>query len=59
MMPSHFVDSPKTGEKWLSYLEVLRSGEEVVGGIYEDIVAWGTRPFEPLFAKLARSRRRA
>jgi hypothetical protein len=55
---SQFVDSPKTKEKWLSYLEILRTGEDasVVDTtlIYEeDIFDWVAQPFEPLFAKLA------
>lgn len=54
--PLQFVDSPATTEKYLSYLEVLRSGEEVIGDIYEtDVFDWVTRPFEALFADLAPS----
>ncbi|KAF5024188.1 hypothetical protein F66182_3702 [Fusarium sp. NRRL 66182] len=38
----------------LTYLEVLRSGEEVLGNIYDtDVYEWVTAPFEPLFAELA------
>ncbi|KAK3934005.1 hypothetical protein QBC46DRAFT_400822 [Diplogelasinospora grovesii] len=52
--PSQFVHSPATTEKYLSYLEVLRSGEEVIGDIFDtDVFEWVTRPFEPLFAELA------
>ncbi|KAI1406395.1 hypothetical protein F4819DRAFT_440350 [Hypoxylon fuscum] len=54
--PSHFVNSPATTKMYLSYLEVLRSGEEVIGDIYDtDVFEWVTRPFEPLFAQLAPS----
>lgn len=54
--PSQFVNSPATTEKYLSYLEVLRSGEEVIGDIFDtDVYEWVTRPFEPLFAELAPS----
>ncbi|KAK1766095.1 hypothetical protein QBC33DRAFT_108099 [Phialemonium atrogriseum] len=54
--PSQFVNSPATTEKYLSYLEVLRSGEEVIGDIFDtDVFEWVTRPFEPLFAELAPS----
>lgn len=54
--PSQFINSPATTEKYLSYLEVLRSGEEVIGNVYDtDVFEWVTRPFEPLFAELAPS----
>jgi hypothetical protein len=54
--PSQFVNSPATTEKYASYLEVLRSGEEVIGDIFDtDVFEWATRSFEPLFAELAPS----
>ncbi|KAF7555258.1 hypothetical protein G7Z17_g2265 [Cylindrodendrum hubeiense] len=54
--PSHFVNSPTMTDKYLSYLEVLRSGEEVLGDIYDtDVYEWVMAPFEPLFAELAPS----
>jgi serine/threonine protein kinase len=54
--PSKFVNSPIMTEKYLSYLEVLQSGEEVLGDIYDtDVYEWVMAPFEPLFAELAPS----
>ncbi|KAM0438526.1 hypothetical protein ACHAPT_001275 [Fusarium lateritium] len=42
--PSQFVNSPITTDKYLSYLEVLRSGEEVLGDIYDtDVYEWDIR----------------
>ncbi len=40
--PLQFVDSPATTEKYLSYLEVLRLGEEVIGDIYETRLGYPT-----------------
>ncbi|KAL1864294.1 hypothetical protein VTK73DRAFT_5968 [Phialemonium thermophilum] len=52
--PSQFVNSPATTQEYLSYLEVLRSGEEVIGDIFDtDVYDWVTRPFEQLFVELA------
>ncbi|KJZ71697.1 hypothetical protein HIM_08894 [Hirsutella minnesotensis 3608] len=52
--PSGFVNSPIMTKKYLAYLEVLRSGEEVVGDIYDtDVYEWLMTPFEPLFVELA------
>jgi hypothetical protein len=52
--PSRFVNSPATTEKYMSYLEVLRSGEEVIDDIYEtDVLDWATQPFESFFVELA------
>ncbi|KAI6750887.1 hypothetical protein HG530_014337 [Fusarium avenaceum] len=52
--PSEFVNSPMMTDKYLSYLEVLRSGEEVLGDIYDtDVYERVMTPFEPLFAELA------
>jgi len=58
VLPSQFVDSPMTKEKWQSYLAVIRSGEDATvtqdTDIYEDaILDWVAQPFEPLFAELA------
>lgn len=54
IFPSQFVNSPIMTEKYLQYLEVLRSGEEVVGDIYDtDVYEWVMTPFEPLFIELA------
>ncbi|KAB5572201.1 hypothetical protein GE09DRAFT_1098671 [Coniochaeta sp. 2T2.1] len=54
--PSHFINSPATTKTYISYLEVLRSGEEVIGDVYDtDVFEWVTRPFELLFAELAPS----
>ncbi|KAK2616716.1 hypothetical protein QQS21_000328 [Conoideocrella luteorostrata] len=52
--PSHFVNLPAMTEKYLTYLEVLRSGEEVLGEIYDtDVFEWIMKPFEPLLVELA------
>lgn len=52
--PSHFYNSPQTAVKYLAYLEVLRSGEEQIDGLFEsDFNKWATLPFEPLFRELA------
>ncbi|KAH7176830.1 hypothetical protein EDB81DRAFT_864294 [Dactylonectria macrodidyma] len=54
VLPSHFTYSPTMTDKYLSYLEVLRSGEEVLGDIYDtDVYEWIIAPFEPLFDELA------
>ncbi|KAI5866347.1 hypothetical protein GGS23DRAFT_556699 [Durotheca rogersii] len=54
--PPQFVNSPATTEKYLSYLEVLKSGEEVINDIFDtDVLEWATQPFEPFFAELAPS----
>lgn len=52
--PSNFVNSPTMTKTYLSYLEVLRSGEEVLGEIFEtDVYEWVMAPFEPFFAEHA------
>ncbi|ATY66940.1 kinase-like domain [Cordyceps militaris] len=52
--PSHFVDSPVMTQKYLVYLEVLRSGEEVIDDIYDtDVFEWVMTPFEALLVELA------
>ncbi|KAJ2976253.1 hypothetical protein NQ176_g5060 [Zarea fungicola] len=52
--PSNFVNSPTMTERYLTYLEVLRSGEEVVGDVYDtDVFEWVMDPFESLFVELA------
>lgn len=54
--PSKFVNSPVMTKKYLSYLEVLKSGEEVLDDIYDtDVYEWVMLPFEPFFAELAPS----
>ncbi|KAI1411870.1 hypothetical protein F5Y13DRAFT_190873 [Hypoxylon sp. FL1857] len=54
IFPWEFVNSPDTKEKYMSYLEILRSGEEVIDGIFDtDVFDWAMRPFEPFFAELA------
>jgi hypothetical protein len=43
--PSQFVNSLMMTDKYLSCLEVLRSGEEVLGDIYDtDVYEWITAP---------------
>ncbi|OAQ99332.1 hypothetical protein LLEC1_06900 [Akanthomyces lecanii] len=52
--PSNFIDSPGMSERYLEYLAVLRSGEEVLGDIYEsDVFEWLVTPFEPYLVELA------
>lgn len=52
--PTQFVNSPMTSAKYLQYIEVLQSGEEVVGDIYDtDVYEWATTPYESLFVELA------
>ncbi|KAI1077214.1 hypothetical protein F5B20DRAFT_277353 [Whalleya microplaca] len=54
--PSQFVNSPATTEKYLLYLEVLRSGEEVIDDVFDtDVYDWATRPFESFYTELAPS----
>jgi hypothetical protein len=54
--PSQFVDSPETTSKYMSYLELLRSGEQTLGDILDtDVFEWVTRPFLPLFDEHAPS----
>lgn len=52
--PSNFVNSPSTTNKYKSYLEVLKSGEEVLGEIYDiDVYEWVMAPFEASLIELA------
>ena len=52
--PTEFINSPATTNKYLLYLELLRSGAEVLGDVFDtDVYGWVTRPFEGLFAELA------
>jgi hypothetical protein len=52
--PSHFRNSPATTAQYLAYLEVLRSGEEQIDGLFEsDFYEWASWPFETLFEELA------
>jgi hypothetical protein len=50
--PSQFFNSPATTEKYLSYLVMLRSGEEVIGDLFPTgVFGWATLLFEPLLAE--------
>ncbi|KAH7182047.1 hypothetical protein DER46DRAFT_621008 [Fusarium sp. MPI-SDFR-AT-0072] len=41
-------------QKYMTYLKVLKSGEEVIGDIYDtDIYEWVMAPFKPLLVELA------
>lgn len=52
--PTQFIKSPNMTEKYMSYLEVLKSGEEVIGDIYDtDVYEWVMAPFESLLVELA------
>ncbi|KAI1018545.1 hypothetical protein LB503_005606 [Fusarium chuoi] len=52
--PTQFTNSPNMTEKYMSYLEVLKSGEEVIGDIYDtDVYEWVMAPFEPILVELA------
>ncbi|KAI0423526.1 hypothetical protein F5Y09DRAFT_226225 [Xylaria sp. FL1042] len=52
--PSRFCRSPKVTEQYFMCLNVLRSDEEEMDGIYlEDACDWLMKPFEPLIAQLA------
>ncbi|KAF5571076.1 kinase-like domain-containing protein [Fusarium phyllophilum] len=52
--PTNFINSPTMTEKYMSYLEVLESREEVIGDIYDtDVYEWVMAPFEPLLVELA------
>lgn len=54
--PSNYINSPATTEKYMLFLEVLRSDLDVIGDVYEgDVREWATQPFEPFFAELAPS----
>ncbi|KAI1453511.1 hypothetical protein F4805DRAFT_443141 [Annulohypoxylon moriforme] len=54
--PSQFVNSPATTKKYQSYLEVLKSGEEVIDDVYDtDALEWATQPFESFYTELAPS----
>ncbi|KAM0513251.1 hypothetical protein ACHAPE_008100 [Trichoderma viride] len=54
LSPSNFVNSPATTQKYKSCLEVLQSGEEVLGEIYDtDVYDWVMAPFGPLLTDLA------
>ncbi|KAL6808440.1 hypothetical protein V8C40DRAFT_278838 [Trichoderma camerunense] len=51
---SNFVNSPNITNKYKSYLEVLKSGQEVLGEIYDtDVYDWVMTPSEPFFTNLA------
>lgn len=54
LSPSHFINSPIATAQYLSYLNFLRSGEEVLGDIYEsDVYEWVMAPFKQLLVDLA------
>ncbi|KAK0761416.1 hypothetical protein N5P37_006366 [Trichoderma harzianum] len=54
LSPSNFVNSPNMTNKYKAYLEVLNSGQEVLGEIYDtDFYNWAMAPFEPFFTNLA------
>lgn len=52
--PSFFVNSPATTEKYKSYVEVLKSGLEVIGDIFDThAYEWVMTPFETFLKELA------
>lgn len=52
--PCTFVNSPAMTEKYLACIEVLRSGKEVMGDIFDtDVYEWIVKPCEPLLVELA------
>lgn len=52
--PTKFINSPNMTEKYMAYLEVLESGEEVIGDIYDtDVYGWVMAPFVSLLVELA------
>ncbi|KAI7762127.1 hypothetical protein LZL87_004434 [Fusarium oxysporum] len=52
--PTKFINSPEMTQKYMTYLKVLKSGEEVIGDIYDtDIYEWVMAPFKPLLVELA------
>ncbi|KAL7952889.1 hypothetical protein V8C34DRAFT_318652 [Trichoderma compactum] len=54
LSPCNFINSPSMTNKCKSYLEVLNSGQEVLGEIYgTDVYDWVMAPFEPFFTNLA------
>lgn len=54
LSPSYFVNSPDTLRTYLSHLELLRSGEEVLDDVYDTYVfPWVMSPFLPLLVELA------
>lgn len=54
ILPSNFSNSPAMAKTYMAYLEVLRSGEQVLGEICEtDAIEWVVKPFEALLAALA------
>lgn len=54
VQPSEFINSLIMTEKYMAYLEVLRSGQEVLGdGFNTDVYEWLMAPLEPFFAELA------
>lgn len=54
ILPSRFHNSSATTTEYFTYLEVLRSGEEQIDGVFEDdFYEWASSPFQWLFHKLA------
>ncbi|KAF5667684.1 kinase-like domain-containing protein [Fusarium circinatum] len=52
--PTNFTNSPNMTEKYMAYLQVLKSREEVIGDIYDtDVYEWVMAPFKPLLVELA------
>lgn len=52
--PSQFINSPLTTTQYLTYLALLRSGEEVLGNVYDtDVYEWVMAPFKQLLVDLA------
>ncbi|KAF5232669.1 hypothetical protein FANTH_12874 [Fusarium anthophilum] len=52
--PTNFTNSPNMTEKYVAYLQVLKSREEVIGDIYDtDVYEWVMTPFKPLLVELA------
>ena len=52
--PCQFVNSPQMTDRYLSYLALLKSGEEELDNIHiEDAYEWILSPFHPLFVTLA------
>ncbi|KFA66969.1 hypothetical protein S40285_08392 [Stachybotrys chlorohalonatus IBT 40285] len=52
--PTYFVNSPFSTDKYLSYPNIIRSDDMVLGEIYEtDVYEWIIRPFQTLLLSLA------
>lgn len=54
VLPDNFVNSPEMTKKYLIYLEVLWSGEEVIDDVYDtDVYEWLMTPFKSFLLELA------